>query len=483
MTEPQTPQFTVNDPLSRRLRELTPDHNQHVPDNSSKENCEFLIFQGWGGKDSEVLEQKRRETIKSQRYWGVGILKQLDMIAERVSVAELPQLHRTTDGLNGLLLDLGMAPEDIENVRIGIPETATEFWDEEERFLASLREETERLGHRWDDSRSAPSSHTSASPLTQRSINRPSLPSHPMRGPKGSSGRSPRGAYNAGVQKRPQKTHNRSITMVSEQRDHSPLGCERLPTIVTLQESIPTENQSTIELTTQNNASSKITSNERCPTPDDSIQDVVSATQDTPDAERCPTQDDTIRDNESTICTTYHLHCSDNHHEHQISTMVDANEDQASIMVDASEDQIYVQKLDNLHYGVVSNISCRIESPNLLWEQRRSSTKDARIYQCNDDALMNFTEPLRVLYFNAIILKIDSTRAKIILPRAGDLIPLSPCLGCSIYDDKREKSHQLEMGEKLHLSRKQLGLRINTSCVIYLLWLFKNEWDYIEKKD
>ncbi|KAL7940552.1 hypothetical protein V8C42DRAFT_337204 [Trichoderma barbatum] len=159
--------------------------------------------------------------------------------------------------------------------------------------------------------------------------------------------------------------------------------------------------------------------------------------------------------------------------------MVDANEDQTSIMVNASKDQI----LDDLHSGVVSNISCRIKSPNLVWEQRGSSTKDARIYQCNDDALMNFTEPLLEHYFNAIILKIDSTRAKIILAGAGDIIPLSPCPGCSIYDDKREKSHQLEKGKKIHLSRKQLGLRINTSCVIYLLWLFENEWDYIEKKD
>ena len=222
---PETPRthVTLNEAL-RRLQDRTPDHeHDDVPENSSKENCEFLISQGWGGKDPKVVEQKRRVQIQKSPYWRVGISRQLDMIKESVSDAELPQLHETTDGLNGVLLALGMAPDYVENARLGIPETATGYWAMELDFQQSLQEEMEQLSYIRDDSKPASSIHTSALPLAPHSIKRPSSPS------KGAF----KGAYNASVKKKRPKKNNwtkkkQRRTRASERRE-SPLPAREEP--------------------------------------------------------------------------------------------------------------------------------------------------------------------------------------------------------------------------------------------------------------
>lgn len=77
-------------------------YDHGVADNISKENCKFPISQGWGHEDLEVMEQKQREQIQKLPYWRVVVQRQLDIIADRVSQAEVPALHKATDGLNGV---------------------------------------------------------------------------------------------------------------------------------------------------------------------------------------------------------------------------------------------------------------------------------------------------------------------------------------------------------------------------------------------
>ena len=67
----------------------------------------------------------------------------LHMIEDRVSEAELPQLHKTTDVPDGLLLELGAESGDFEAARSAITHDHTMYWDEEEEFLRSLRQETQ----------------------------------------------------------------------------------------------------------------------------------------------------------------------------------------------------------------------------------------------------------------------------------------------------------------------------------------------------
>ncbi|KAL7946803.1 hypothetical protein V8C42DRAFT_352311 [Trichoderma barbatum] len=111
----------------------------------------------------------------------------------------------------------------------------------------------------------------------------------------------------------------------------------------------------------------------------------------------------------------------------------------------ANEEQIDIpQELNNKHY------------PEQL------PSKKIQIQQYQDIALIGFTKPLLrhtnvSKYFNVSIVKIVSTRAKINLSYAGDLIPLSISPGCSIFNGKR--THKL----------KNLSLFINGECNLYLL--------------
>ncbi|KAL7936787.1 hypothetical protein V8C35DRAFT_278185 [Trichoderma chlorosporum] len=77
--------------------------------------------------------------------------------------------------------------------------------------------------------------------------------------------------------------------------------CEKLPTIVLLEEPIPAENQLMAEPTTQNDTittqDKPIT--ERCSTPNDTTHDSSSATQDTPNPESLPKPDNTTQDGAS----------------------------------------------------------------------------------------------------------------------------------------------------------------------------------------
>ncbi|KAL7908056.1 hypothetical protein GGI35DRAFT_52915 [Trichoderma velutinum] len=148
-------------------------------------------------------------------------------------------------------------------------------------------------------------------------------------------------------------------------------------------------------------------------------------------------------------------------------------------MDNANEELISVQDLDDVHTSVFENISRNVEEPNLQWKQLiYIKEKGVQILECQDVALIGFVKPLIRMYYNISIIKIKSTRSKINLHYAGDLIQLSECDGCKIYDEKRKKSHELVLGKKLHLSRKQLSLYINGDCDLYLLWLFKNKEDF-----
>ncbi|KAL7940666.1 hypothetical protein V8C42DRAFT_336821 [Trichoderma barbatum] len=155
-----------------------------------------------------------------------------------------------------------------------------------------------------------------------------------------------------------------------------------------------------------------------------------------------------------------------NNSEHHTPTVDEANGDKIDV-VDFDD-------LDNLHTSVVSNISLKMENSEILWERRHLKSNKVRTHQCNDDTLMKFTKPLIGKYRNAFIMRIDSDsdRASLNLQQTGDIIPLSACPGCSIYDDKHDMSFELQLGKILHLPRP-LTLQINTKCVIYLLWLFK----------
>ncbi|PKK41596.1 hypothetical protein CI102_14217 [Trichoderma harzianum] len=142
-------------------------------------------------------------------------------------------------------------------------------------------------------------------------------------------------------------------------------------------------------------------------------------------------------------------------------------------MDNTNKEQIYVQELDDILSPVFQKISRIITDPNIQWEQMRS--KKVHMQQCLDDTLISLTTPLTQTYFNISIIKIASTQAKIRLSYSGDIIPLSECSGCDIYDGK--KTHQLVFGKKLHLPQKQLGLFMGGECDLYLLWLFKSKED------
>ncbi|KAL7936936.1 hypothetical protein V8C35DRAFT_294239, partial [Trichoderma chlorosporum] len=141
---------------------------------------------------------------------------------------------------------------------------------------------------------------------------------------------------------------------------------------------------------------------------------------------------------------------------------------QTYTMDDRKEEPIYERDLDELHTSVVSNLSREITKPEVQWEQQLSSNKNIQIQRCKDKNLISFTSPLTPL--------VNSNRAKITLHHTGDIIPLSICPGCNIWDGKR--THQLEFGKRTHLSQRQHSLYIYADCTLYLLWLFKNREDF-----
>ncbi|KAL6789525.1 hypothetical protein GGI42DRAFT_245476 [Trichoderma sp. SZMC 28013] len=141
----------------------------------------------------------------------------------------------------------------------------------------------------------------------------------------------------------------------------------------------------------------------------------------------------------------------------------------------ANEEEIY-EDLDTLHSTVVDNISRDITKPNIQWEQLPDNI--TAIQKCRDNTLIDFTTPLVPQYFNIIIFRIEVDRAELTLHQTGHLIPLSQCPGCSIYDEERQKSHQLVFGKKMRLSRRGLKIHVNGKCVLYLLWLFTTKADF-----
>ncbi|KAK0615764.1 hypothetical protein B0T17DRAFT_619381 [Bombardia bombarda] len=132
MSEPASPRtphthFSALEEAARQLQDRTPTYYHNVPDNSSKENCEFLMFQGWGAR--------------TRRLW-----------------------NRSGES-------------EFENCHTG-ESTEKEYWDKEVGFQEGLKEETERSSFKWDDPEDdpepAPSTHISPVPLAPRSTNRPS---------------------------------------------------------------------------------------------------------------------------------------------------------------------------------------------------------------------------------------------------------------------------------------------------------------------
>ncbi|KAL7936932.1 hypothetical protein V8C35DRAFT_294231 [Trichoderma chlorosporum] len=138
------------------------------------------------------------------------------------------------------------------------------------------------------------------------------------------------------------------------------------------------------------------------------------------------------------------------------------------------EERIYEQDLDPLHASVVANISKTISNSDIEWKP----WPNKKFQLCKDAALNGFTTVLKPIYFDALIVQMDIVNPSIItLHHAGDIIPLSPCTSCSIYDQDGNKLHQLNYGKKLHLSRSLLNLHVKKGCILYLLWLFKNKED------
>ena len=210
---PQTPYATGTvEEAFRRAKHRTPvlDDGRET---SSKEECEFLMAQGWGGRDQELVERKRQRQIQEDLYWKLWIGRQFSLAAEQVSNAELMQLQKTTKTLNGLLSDLGVAPDDIEDARSNIPASETEFWNSELGVWKSFKEETEQSDEQSTSTRTSPSPEPrQPSPLNvlaSRSINCPSSPL--------------RGVQKARVQKRRPKSHGwtkkKRNTKVPEQQE------------------------------------------------------------------------------------------------------------------------------------------------------------------------------------------------------------------------------------------------------------------------
>ena len=178
MSENQSPRTPINlQEVSQRLQDGTPIQDYEAPEDSSKVNCLFLMDQNWWRQvDRKEVEQRRRKQIQQPPYYRVRIHSRLKMIERSVSNSELPELLKTTDVLDGLLLDLGAVSDDFENAQREISPTKKEYWDSECDFHENRREEIERLGFRYDESPLASPTHTPTITLGPRSVNRPSSP-------------------------------------------------------------------------------------------------------------------------------------------------------------------------------------------------------------------------------------------------------------------------------------------------------------------
>lgn len=192
-----------------QLQNLTPtrslsDDDDDVHKTSSKTECEFLRHQGWGG-GSEVVEQKRRKRITKLEYRRWDIRRRLDNVCKLVLNAGLLQLQKMTVDLDTLLSDLGVTPEDDDNVRFEVHKTMTEYWNEELKFLQGLQEETERSNQsNGEDSQPALPTRTSPSgPIrsTVASKNSERLRARATRGRAGNKKTADRPDRSAGVRK------------------------------------------------------------------------------------------------------------------------------------------------------------------------------------------------------------------------------------------------------------------------------------------
>jgi hypothetical protein len=219
--------------VDQQFQDRTPIHNYDMPEDTSKVNCLALMDQRWfRAVDPNEVERRRREQIQNPPYHRARIHTRLGMIERYASKFELPKLLKTTDDLNRLLLDLGTTPEDFENAQREIPDTVTEFWDEECAFQEGRKEEIERewigrSSYNYDDLLPASPTHI---PLESRSPNRLSPPSN--RASKGSH----KGVLNAQVQKKRSKNYNVSRrkprkTRATERREPSPQAREEEPAI------------------------------------------------------------------------------------------------------------------------------------------------------------------------------------------------------------------------------------------------------------
>ena len=215
MSEIQSPRTPINlQEVFQRLQDGTPIQDYEAPEDSSKVNCLFLMDQDWWRQvDRKEVEQRRRKQIQQPPYHRVRIHSRLKMIERSVSKSELPELLKTTDVLDGLLLDLGAVSDDFENAQREISPTEKEYWDPECDFHENRREEIERLGFRYDDSPLASPTHTPTITLVPRSVNPPSPPFESAC----------RGVSNARVQKKRHENYNETrrkqrSTRASERR-------------------------------------------------------------------------------------------------------------------------------------------------------------------------------------------------------------------------------------------------------------------------
>ncbi|KAL7928845.1 hypothetical protein V8C35DRAFT_316929 [Trichoderma chlorosporum] len=136
-------------------------------------------------------------------------------------------------------------------------------------------------------------------------------------------------------------------------------------------------------------------------------------------------------------------------------------------MDNADKQQIYGQDLDTPLSSVCTLISGKITDETVQWNELSRN-----IQECEDEALLSLTSSLE--YFDRKIFKYDGP-VIINLRHKGDLIPLHPCTGCSIFDGK--KSHLLLEEKQYHLPRRNLQLRIPKDCFLYLLLLFESKED------
>ncbi|KAL6788911.1 hypothetical protein GGI42DRAFT_337851 [Trichoderma sp. SZMC 28013] len=135
--------------------------------------------------------------------------------------------------------------------------------------------------------------------------------------------------------------------------------CEKLPTIVLLDESISAENQLMAEPTTQNDTittqDKPIT--ERCSTPNDTTYDSASATQDTSNPESLPKPDNTAQDSTSAA--------QDTSSPERNSTSDNASSTpEPSLMVDAIIQELMAQ---------AENLKAWTKDPSLFWNHSTQS--------------------------------------------------------------------------------------------------------------